>query len=189
MSRRTSVLLGFLAMGLAGQAIAAGAVPTGTGWTGLTKPQDVILARAELMEHMEELMRPIDTITVTPGQLKNVEQLRLNAEVVGAMLKAVPHLFPPTTNLYDPKALTPQTIALPAIWQNWDAFYRLAQASSKSAEEFAQAQGGPAMRAASRRLRASCDACHTPFLRKYEPPKVKASDAEFDFNSALPPKK
>ena len=126
---------------------------------------------------------------MTPGQLKDVEQLRFNAEVVGAMLKAVPHLFPPTTNLYDPKALTPQTIALPAIWQNWDAFYRLAQNSSKAAEEFAQAKGGPAMRAASRRLRASCDACHTPFLRKYEPPKTKASDAEFDFDSVLPPKK
>ncbi|MBK7115766.1 MAG: cytochrome c [Proteobacteria bacterium] len=189
MSTRTSILAGLLAACIGGSAFAAGAAPTGIGWTGLTKPQDVILARAELMEHMEELMRPIDTITVTPGQLKDVEQLRFNAEVVGAMLKAVPHLFPPTTNLYDPKALTPQTIALPAIWQNWDSFYRLAQNSSKAAEEFAQAKGGPAMRAASRRLRASCDACHTPFLRKYEPPKTKASDAEFDFDSVLPPKK
>jgi cytochrome c556 len=190
MNHHMAALLAVLAAGTAGLATAAEPAPsTGAGWTGRTHPQDVILARAELMEHMEELMRPIDTIRVTPGQIRNVDVLRFNAEVVGAMLKAVPHLFPPTTNLYDPQALTPQTIALPAIWQNWESFYRLAQAASKSAEEFAQAQGGPALRAASRRLRASCDACHTPFLRKYEPPKVKASDAEFDFSSALPPKK
>ena len=39
------------------------------------------------------------------------------------MLLAVPLLFPPTTNLYDPKAETPTTIALPAIWQSFPAFY------------------------------------------------------------------
>ena len=168
-------------------ALAAQAVPAGPGWTGLTRAQDVILARAELMEHMEELMRPIDTITV--GPVKDVEQLRFYAEVLGAMLKTVPHLFPPTTNLYDPKSLTPKTIALPAIWQNWESFYQLAQSSSKAAEDFATAKGDPALRAASRRLRASCDACHALYLRKYEPPKVKASDAEFDFDSVLPPKR
>jgi cytochrome c556 len=187
-SIRSALLASACALGT-GAALAANAPTAAPGWTGLTSPKDVIQARGELMEHMEELMRPIDTITVTPGPVKGVEQLRLNAEVVGAMLKAVPHLFPPTTNLYDPKVLTPETIALPAIWQNWDSFYRLAQSASKAAEEFAAAQGGPAMRSASRRLRASCDACHTPFLRKYEPPKTKASDAEFDFSSALPPKK
>ncbi len=167
----------------------ADAMPSGPGWTGLTKPRDVIHARGELMEHMEELMRPIDTITVTPGPIKDVETLHFNAEVVGAMLAAVPHLFPPTTNLYDPRAVTPETIALPAIWQNWDSFYQLAAAAAKSADEFSKTPGGPAMRAASRRLRASCDACHTLYLRKYESPKVQASDYQFDFGSALPARK
>ena len=169
--------------------LAADAPPSAPGWTGLTNPKDVIHARGELMEHMEELMRPIDTITVTPGSVKDVDLLHFNAEVVGAMLAAVPHLFPPTTNLYDPKVTAPATIALPAIWQNWDSFYRLAQAAAKSAEEFSQTTGGPQLRAASRRLRASCDACHTLYLRKYESPKVQPSDYQFDFNSVLPPKK
>lgn len=154
------------------------------GWTGLSRPSDVIQARSELMEHMEELMRPIDTITV--GPVTNVDTLHFNAEVVGAMLRAVPHLFPPTTNLYDPRSTTPATIALPAIWKNWDAFYQLAQSAAESAEQFAQTRGDDALRDASRRLRASCDACHAPFLRRYEPPKVKPSDAEFDFSSAFP---
>ena len=187
MKRLATALLPFLGAFTCAAVFAADATPAGSGWTGLTKPKDVILARAELMEHMEELMRPIDTITV--GPVKDVDQLRFNAEVVGAMLKAVPHLFPPTTNLYDPKTLLPETIALPAIWKNWESFYQLAQSSSKAAEDFAATKGDVALRAASRRLRSSCDACHTLYLRKYEPPKVKASDAEFDFNSALPPKK
>ena len=189
MSRIKSGFLGWACILTTGATLAANAPPATPGWTGLSNPKDVIHARGELMEHMEELMRPIDTITVTPGPVKDVDQLHFNAEVVGAILTAVPHLFPPTTNLYDPKVTSPATIALPAIWQNWDSFYRLAQAASKSAEEFAQTQGGPALRAASRRLRATCDACHTLYLRKYESPKVKPSDAEFDFSSAFPPKK
>ncbi len=189
MNRGSSGFLALVCACFSAGALAADATPAGPGWTGLSKPKDVIHARGELMEHMEELMRPIDTITVTPGPVKDVDQLHFNAEVVGAILSAVPHLFPPTTNLYDPKVTSPATIALPAIWQNWDTFYRLAQAAAKSAEEFAQTKGGPALRPASRRLRASCDACHTLYLRKYESPKVKASDAEFDFNSAFPAKK
>lgn len=189
MMRTTRSIAALLVTALATVAWGADAPPAGAGWTGLTNPKDVIQARAELMEHMEELMQPIDTITVTPGPVKNVDQLHFNAEVVGAILTAVPHLFPPTTNLYDPTTTSPQTIALPAIWQNWDSFYRLAQASAKSAGEFAQTNGGPQLRAASRRLRASCDACHTLFLRKYVSPKVQPSDYQFDFNSVLPPKK
>lgn len=184
MNKWTSGCLAALATCIMAGAVAAETTPAGPGWTGLTRTKDIILARAELMEHMEELMRPIDTITV--GPVKDTDQLRFYAEVVGAMLKSVPHLFPPTTNLYDPTSLTPQTIALPAIWQNWESFYQLAQSSSKAAEDFATTQGDAALRAASRRLRASCDACHALYLRKYEPPKVKASDAEFDFSSALP---
>ena len=165
---------------------APGAAPTaGPGWTGLTRPQEIIHARLELMEHMEELMVPIDTITLPSQPVRNVEQLRLNAEVVGAMLQAVPHLFPPTTNLYDPGARTPATIALPGIWKNFDSFYSLAQAASHSAEEFANAKGDAAMRAASAKLRAGCDACHELYLRKYEPPKFLPSDYQFDFDAAL----
>jgi hypothetical protein len=49
----------------------------------------------------------------------------------------------------------------------------------------AQANGKAPLRAASLKLRASCDACHTLFLRKYEPPKVLPSDVNFDFDSAI----
>jgi cytochrome c556 len=180
----TACTLTVVALALAVPAFAADAVPgVGQGWTGVTKPKAVIAARQEVMEHMEILMKPIDIITVS--EVRNVEQLHENAEVLGAILMAVPHLFPPTTNLYDPKVTMPATLALPAIWQNFDSFYSLAAAASRSADAFAVTKGNAQLRAASLKLRASCDACHTLYLRKYESPKVLESDYKFDFESAL----
>jgi cytochrome c556 len=165
-------------------AVATAAVPgQGQGWTGVTKPKDIIVARQELMEHIEELMEPIDTITVK--DTNDLDTLRHNGEVIGAMLAALPHLFPPTTNLYDPKVPEPQTLALPPIWKNFDNFYALAGAAAKAAEALSQTEGKAAMKTASLKLRASCDACHTLFLRPYVPPKVLDSDLNFDFESAL----
>jgi cytochrome c556 len=165
-------------------AIAGDAVPgKGEGWTGVTKPKDVIAARQELMEHIEELMEPIDTIQVK--DTNDLDTLRHNGEVISAMLLALPHLFPPTTNLYDPKATEPQTLALPPIWKNFDNFYTLAGAASKAATQLSETEGKAAMKTASLKLRASCDACHTLFLRPYVPPKVLDSDLNFDFDSAL----
>ena len=165
-------------------ALAVAAVPgKGEGWTGVTKPREVIIARQELMEHIEELMEPIDTIQVKDTD--DLDTLRHNGEVISAMLLALPHLFPPTTNLYDPKAQVPQTLALPPIWKNFDNFYTLATAASKAAAELSETQGKLAMKTASLKLRGSCDACHTLFLRPYVPPKVLDSDLNFDFDSAL----
>jgi cytochrome c556 len=158
-------------------------VPAGAGWTGVTQPKDVIAARQELMEHIELLMEPIDTLTVRPVQ--DAERVRVNAEVIGAMLLAVPHLFPPTTNRFDPKAAQPQTLALPPIWKEFDTFYKLAGIAAKAADAMAEAKGEPALRAASLALRGSGDACHARYLRRYEPPKTQESDYRFDFDAAL----
>src|SRR5512143_753761 len=102
MNRVRLVSTALLAIAFGGVAHAADPAPTaGPGWTGVTRPQDVIAARQELMEHAEILMEPIDTITVK--EVTNEDQLRTNATAIEAMLGALPHLFPPTTNLYDPK--------------------------------------------------------------------------------------
>jgi cytochrome c556 len=170
---------------LAGLAVAAGVVPgQGPGWTGATNPKDVIKARQELMEHMEILMQPIDTITVE--EVRDVDRLHSNAEAISGMLLAVPHLFPPTTNLYDAGVQQPATLALPAIWKDFGTFYELAATAFEAAEAMETAEGAGPVRAASLRLRASCDACHTLYLRPYNPPKVLESDYRFDFESALP---
>ncbi len=175
--------------GGAGTGTNAGTAPgpgSGAGWTGVTNPKDVIAARLRLMEQMEKLMLPIDMLQVQDGG--DTAVLSANAAAVAAMLQAVPHLFPPTTDLYDPKMDTPATIALPAIWKDFASFYNLADAAAKSAGNMAAAEGKDAQRTASAQLRGSCDACHVLFLRKYEKPKAKASDADFDFDAALPSK-
>ena len=161
----------------------AGTPGQGPGWTGITHPKDLITARQELMQHIELLMEPIDTIQVK--EVRDPAQLRSAAETISAMLLAVPHLFPPTTNLYDPKAQMPATLALPAIWKDFGTFYQLAAAASSAAEAMAHAEGAQSLREASARLRASCDACHALYLRPYAPPKVLPSDYRFDFDKAL----
>ena len=184
--RRASVTCALLAAALlaAGNSIGADSGPSqGPGWTGATNPKDVITARQELMEHIEILMEPIDTIQVKP--VGDAAKLHVAAETISAMLLAVPHLFPPTTNLYDPKAAIPATLALPAIWRDFGSFYGLAAAASSAAQAMAETQGDAPLRAASLRLRASCDACHALYLRPYAPPKVLDSDYKFDFESAL----
>ena len=168
---------------LAGIALAADASPhRGPGWTGITNPKDVITARGELMEEVEKLMQPIDTLQVRDVDL---DQLPAAAGTISAMLLALPHLFPPTTNLYDPKAAIPETLALPAIWKDFGSFYKLATAASDAAQAMAETTGKEPLRAASLRLRASCDACHALYLLPYEPPKILDSDYKFDFDSAL----
>lgn len=177
-------ILAMLAGTMPGTIVAADATPgQGAGWTGITNPKAVIAARQDLMMRIEALMQPIDTITVEP--VKDVERLHSNAQSIGTMLQVLPHLFPPTTNRYDPKAKLPETLALPAVWRDFAAFNALAGAAAKAAASMASAQGTEPLRAASRQLRASCDACHAQFLRKYVEPKVQDSDAQFDFDSTL----
>ena len=173
------------ALALANVALAADAGPgDGPGWTGVTNPKDVIAARGELMEGIEHLMQPIDTFQVVDTD--DLNGLRLAANTVHVMLLAVPHLFPPTTDLYDEKAEAPATLALPAIWKDFDTFYRLAAAASKAAETMADTPAGKQqLRAEGLALRASCDACHALYLRPYHESKVTDADINFDFDSVF----
>ena len=167
-----------------GTSFAADPVPkAGPGWTGLTEPEELIEAREALMVEMERIMRPLDSYTI--GEPAEPENLRSIAQTVSQMMLAIPHLFPPTTNLYDPKAQTPKTLALPPIWQNWAAFEKLAVASHEEAEKVAKMKTPGELKAGALALRATCDACHAGFLRPYVPAKVEQSDLNFDFDSAL----
>lgn len=157
---------------------------TGPGWTGLTSPQEVIDAREALMIEIERLMKPIDLLTT--GERAPPDQLRSAATTIAKMLLAVPHLFPPTTNLYDADVETPVTIALPAIWTSFPAFEQMAKASAAAAEAMAATQDPQGLEAAGLKLRATCDACHAPYLRAYVAEGVSSDDVNFDFDSVLP---
>jgi len=154
------------------------------GWTGLTKPEEVIEARRVLMTEAERLMKPIDTFSI--GEPADAAQLRENATSIEALLLAAPHLFPPTTNLFDPAAHDPPTTALPTVWQRFPAFLTFAGSAEKAAAALREAEGEEALRAASTRLRGACDACHAGFMKPYTPPQATEEDAEFDFESVIP---
>jgi cytochrome c556 len=161
-----------------------GSVGEQAGWTGITHPDDVISARRWLMDELEQLIRPIDAFAA--GDPADADRLRETATTIAAMLAVVPHLFPPTTDRYDPDAAIPDTLAMPAIWENFDAFYQFATASTSAAESLAGATPS-AMRQAAATLRASCDACHALYLRPWEPAGVTSEDLQFDFDAIFAP--
>lgn len=173
-----------MAAGLASLVSAEDPVPEeGPGWTGLTSPQDVIAARQALMLAIEDLMQPIDTHTAD-GEGEPAA-LAAAADTIAAMLLATPHLFPPTTNLYDPEAELPATLALPAIWDNFPAFYEMAMIASSTATTMAETAAATELRIAGLSLRGSCDACHALYLRPYVRSGVTEEDLEFDFDAVF----
>jgi cytochrome c556 len=165
--------------------VASGAPSAEPGWTGITEPNEVIEARRALMAEVETLMKPVDSFIV--GETADAATLRANAAAIEPMLLALPHLFPPTTNLFDPDAHDPPTTALPAIWQRFAAFQTFAESAERAAAALAVSEDGDPLRDASARLRASCDACHAAFMKPYTPPVVTEEDKDFDFESVLPP--
>ena len=169
---------------VAPSADAAAAPGSEPGWTGITEPNEVIEARRALMTEAETLMKPVDNFIV--GEPGDAATLRANAAAIEPMLLALPHLFPPTTNLFDPEAHDPPTTALPAIWQRFPAFQTFAESAERAAAALAMSEDGEPLREASARLRASCDACHAAFTKPYVPPKVTDEDRNFDFEQFLP---
>ena len=170
----------------ANEASASAPIPgTDASWTGVTEPEEVIEARRALMDQAENLMKPIDSFTV--GEPSDAKVMRANAETIGAMLHAVPHLFPPTTNRFDPDAHDPPTLALPAIWERFAAFETFAENAQRMAAALEMSEDGEPLRAASVQLRAACDACHAGFMKPYTPPVITDEDRNFDFDSVLPP--
>jgi cytochrome c556 len=169
---------------LAGAVWGADSAPKdGPGWTGLTEPEELIEAREALMVEMERIMRPLDSYTI--GEPASPDELRSISQTVSQMMLAIPHLFPPTTNLYDPNVPIPKTLALPAIWKNWDSFEKLAEAAEVQASKITNMRTPDELKAGALALRATCDACHALYLRPYVPAKVTDEDRNFDFDSVL----
>jgi cytochrome c556 len=128
-------------------------------------------------------MKPIDALQIDPKG--NVDLVRGNAKLIAAVLHAVPHLFPPTTNLFVLGDQYPKTLALPSIWVNFEHFATQAESAITAAEAMSKAQTLEELRTAGLQLRANCDACHAGYLRKYVRQLPQASDYEFDFDAAL----
>ena len=148
---------------------------------GTTSPQDVIAARRALMLAIEDQMPLIDGYTVD-GE-GDLGALAASAQTIAAMLLAFPHLFPPATNLYDPAAELPVTLALPTLWEDFPAFNAMAAEAAATATTMADATGADVLREAALGVRASCDSCHARYMRPYVRGTVNQEDKDFDFDS------
>jgi cytochrome c556 len=178
MARSAATIVAWACAGLGVVAAGASAAPGETG------PAEIMAARRALMVEIERLMKPIDSFTV--GEPAEPAALASAASSIEAMLLAVPHLFPPATNRFDPADAATPTLALPSVWQQWDTFVQLDAASGRAAADLAAADGAEAVRAAALKLRGTCDACHATFTRPYVPEAATDADRDFDFDSVLP---
>jgi len=176
--RYRSIAIAALAVALGSPTLLAADPPA-----KLEKPEDFIAARASLMADLEEKMQPIDSFTV--GVAAEPAAIDAAALEISKALATVPSLFPSSTNLYDPKAEEPVTIALPAIWKDFATFEKLAAAASASAKSLASKTDAAGIRSGALALRGSCDACHALFLRPYKAAKPNDQDASFDFDSVF----
>jgi cytochrome c556 len=153
--------------------------------TTAADPLEVIEARRVLMLEAERQMKPIDEYTL--GTPADAAALKSAAQTIEALLLALPHLFPPNTNRFDPTTRESPTIALPAVWATFASFQEMGVAAEAAAAKLMAADGERPLLDAARTLRAACDACHAAFTKPYVPPQVTDEDRNFDFERFLPP--
>jgi len=170
MTRLRSVVALALAGAFGASAAAQDLDPT--GFTGLDRPEDVIYARQLLMLEIEALFYPVYDLldAELPIDLATTEA---GMAGIASLLQVAPHLFPSTTNLAD-RPLELPTIALPAIWQDFDTFYALFGQAAALARTAAYAPDLDSFRAAATEVRAACEGCHAAYTVPYEDPFAAA---------------
>lgn len=179
-----SIPLGLLAasVGYGQDAVTGeGAAMTGPGWTGLTHPDDIIMARQLLMAELAALIAPLDLYSV--GGEGDLPAMQAAADSISSLLLITPHLFPPTTDVYEDEDASAPTVALPAIWEDFDTFYDLAAETSDLAFEISMINDPEEFRIGAGQLRMTCDACHASFMQEYTLEIPQGGDVDIDFDS------
>lgn len=129
--------------------------------------KDVIWARKTLMAAIGD---QADRITAMISE-RNIDlrEAHANARNIAAMLTALPHLFPPSSNQWregvDLDPVT-DTIASPDIWTEFDEFYKLATGTAKIADELSRAKNEDEVKSLHRALGINCDLCHSLYLKE-----------------------
>jgi cytochrome c556 len=138
------------------------------GLTGVDHPDDVVMARQLLMDGVDENMQAIDLYGA--GTDAPLADLKARADRISTLLSIFPHLFPPQTKPSD--QLSTPTTATPAIWENFDAFYAMAQAAAMTAFDASKTDTTPAkFKELGTQLRAACDGCHAKYMHVEGPSK------------------
>src|SRR5471032_1316634 len=95
----------------------------------LPPPKDTIFARKILMGAIDMNMDEIETMLAPGGKFDPAEAVE-HSDTISIMLQTFPHLFPPSTNQWQPNAdrdPAMDTVASPDLWRNFADFYHRAQ--------------------------------------------------------------
>jgi len=128
--------------------------------------KDVIWARKILMATIGDNADQIRSmISERNIDLNKAQEAARNISV---MLKAFPHLFPPTSNQWKEGVSDPvtDTIASPDIWTDFSDFYRLATGVANIADDISHADNEEEVRNRFRALGINCDLCHALYLKE-----------------------
>jgi cytochrome c556 len=123
--------------------------------------KDVIFARKTLMNFMCEKMAAIETM-IAVGQI-DLDSTREQADAISVMFMAFPHLFPPSSNQWNPDAdpdPVTGTYASPEVWRRFSDFYQQAEAAAQAAHDMSRAAKIDDFKSRARELRIICDTCH-----------------------------
>jgi cytochrome c556 len=129
--------------------------------------KDEIFARKILMDAIDSHMDAIDWM-VNSGKAIDLARAAEHADTISVMLMAFPHLFPPSSNQWQPHAKRDparDTFASPALWPNFADFYRRAAAASRIAFDASHAKRETNFKTQFAALRNACDSCHAAYLK------------------------
>jgi cytochrome c556 len=150
------------------RAIGADADPS---LTGISHPDDLIMARQLLMDSNETAMMVIDPAPPPPNQ--DLAAMKAQAYLVYTNLSVAPHLFPSSTKptIAADGSSSSASAAAPALWDNFDAVYNQFTDAANLAYDMSQATDLAKFRMQATMLRADCDNCHMKNMHVFDPTK------------------
>jgi hypothetical protein len=134
---------------------------------GIPPPKDTIFARKIMMNAIDMNMDEVETMLAPGGKLNLADGVD-HADAISILLLGFPHLFPASTNQWNPTATrdpATDTYASPGLWVNFVDFYRRAAEASKTALQAARARNPEDFRARIGELRTQCNACHALYQK------------------------
>jgi cytochrome c556 len=129
--------------------------------------KDTIFARKILMGAIDMNMDEIETMLAPGGKFEPAEAVE-HSDTISIMLMSFPHLFPSSTNQWQPNVdrdPATDTAASPDLWRNFPDFYQRAQTASKLALDATRAKNGNEFKGLIVQLRAACNACHAAYMK------------------------
>ena len=130
-----------------------------------TAPEQAASARIELKEQLAIVMDGLESPFDTDGA-PELSERQTDARLIAAILTAFPLLFPQGSSADDLAAAgsTDETSAVPAAFEDAEAYSAMARATAALARELAEVTEEAGFVAQTRELRSNCTACHDAYL-------------------------